>query len=147
MCLLLCRVAISLDSDISTLGVVSPRSHETTHQHSHKQQLVFFLVSSKAHSKASSKAKALAALLQRQQKALTQLLLCLILDQVQLVEARVRRRQAVGGAVGLVNLEFLRSRDTLQRLEALQGDLAGAWATQWWVASEMTIRYHYVLGM
>ena len=49
----------------------------------------------------------------RHEQALAQVVLGVVLEQVQLIEARMRAGQAVGGAIGLVDLELLRPRDTL----------------------------------
>ena len=52
--------------------------------------------------------------MQREQEAVPQLLLGLVLDQVQLVEAGVRGRQALLRPVRLVDAEALRPADALQ---------------------------------
>ena len=62
----------------------------------------------------SSKAKALRALVHGQQQALAQLLLGLVLQQVQLVEAGVCAGEPVHSSVGLVDLEPLGPRNALQ---------------------------------
>ena len=64
--------------------------------------------------KALPEPKALAALAQRQRQPLAQLLQAGVLEQVQLVEARVRARQPVLRAVRAVDLEALRPAEALR---------------------------------
>ena len=61
-----------------------------------------------------AKAKSFCTLMKSQHKAVLQILLAFVLDQVQLVEAGVRSRQALLRPIGLVNLEALRPSDPLQ---------------------------------
>mmetsp|Transcript_33220 Transcript_33220/g.73453 ORF Transcript_33220/g.73453 Transcript_33220/m.73453 type:complete len:280 (-) Transcript_33220:2968-3807(-) len=72
------------------------------------------------------KPKAGAASVQGQCKLLYQLLLAVVLWKVKLVEACMGTRQPVSRSIGLVNLELLGPRNALQRLETIQGYLAGA---------------------
>ena len=61
----------------------------------------------------------LGALLDGLEQVLAQFVVRLVGGQVELVEARVRRGQPVGGAVVAVDLELLRPVHPLQRREAL----------------------------
>ena len=65
-----------------------------------------------------AEAEALGALMQREHEPVAQPLLALVLDQVQLVEARVRRRQLLLRAVRLVDAEALRAADALRACTA-----------------------------
>ena len=56
-----------------------------------------------------AKAEALAALVDGQEQLLPELVLALVLDQVELVEAGVGGGEAVQGAIGPVDLELLRA--------------------------------------
>ncbi len=60
-----------------------------------------------------AKAKALSSLVQRQHEAVPQQLLALILDQIQLVEARVRGGQLVLRPIRPVDLKLLRPTNAL----------------------------------
>ncbi len=61
-----------------------------------------------------AKAEAGGALVQREHEPIAQLLLALVLHQIQLVEAGVRRRQLLLAPVRLVDLELLRPADALR---------------------------------